>query len=80
MDDSIQRRHSYPRMENSQELEMSNPSAINLHEIHPENIEGLNPEATSYRLDRGTGSNNSEIVRYSTSDFNKDLENIQSRI
>ena len=59
---------------------MSNPSATDLQRIPPQSIEGLDPEATSYRLDRGTGSNNSEIARYSTSDFYKDLENIQSEI
>lgn len=80
MNGSVKRRHSYPHLGNPQDFAMSNPSAADLHAIPPQSIEGLNPEATSYRLDRGTGSNNSEIARYSTSDFNKDLENIQSEI
>lgn len=80
MDDTVPRRHSYPRIDTLQDFDLTNPSAIDLHEIHPDGIEGLNPETTSYRLDRGAGSNDGEVARPSLSDFNKDLDNIQSRM
>ena len=80
MDDLVPRRHSYPRIENTQNPTVYDASAIDLHEITRESIEQVHPEITAYPLDRGAGPSNRELVQYSTFDFYRDVDIIQSKI
>ena len=80
MDDLVPRRHSYPRIENTQNPSLYDSSAIDLHEIPRESIERVHSEITSYPLDGRAGPSNSELLRYSTSDFYRDVDDIQSKI
>lgn len=80
MDDLIHRRNSYPQIENLQNSSVYDPSAIDLPEITRGNSDRLVPRITFDHSDRGVDPKNSEPIRYSTSDFNKDLDDIQSNI
>lgn len=74
MDDPVHRRRSYPHTEKPPNSSGYDPSAVDLDEFARGRGAGLAPEVTSYHLGHGVDLNHVEPARYSTSDFNKDVD------
>ena len=78
MDDLVHRRHSYPRIETPLSFRVNDPSAIELPQITRTSSDRLVSGVSFYQVTGGIDSENHEPPRYSTSDFNKDVDDIQS--